>query len=59
MSCAARGARVDDALVARGVRIERYDGFPQDEKGIMCGPGHSIAWFKDPSGNIPSVLWEG
>jgi len=50
---------VDDALVARGVRIERYDGFPQDEKGIMCGPGHSIAWFKDPSGNIPSVLWEG
>jgi predicted enzyme related to lactoylglutathione lyase len=46
---------VDD-LAARGVSFERYDGFDQDEKGIMHGPGPHIAWFKDPAGNILSVL---
>jgi predicted enzyme related to lactoylglutathione lyase len=48
---------VDD-LVARGVQIERYDGFNQDEKGIARGNGPSIAWFKDPAGNILSVIEE-
>jgi catechol 2,3-dioxygenase-like lactoylglutathione lyase family enzyme len=48
-------AAVDD-LVGRGVSIERYDDFEQDEKGIMRGPGPAIAWFKDPSGNVLSVL---
>lgn len=48
-------AAVDD-LASRGVGIERYDGFEQDEKGIMRGPGPAIAWFKDPSGNVLSVL---
>lgn len=48
-------AAVDD-LVSRGVSLERYDGFEQDEKGIMRGPGPQIAWFKDPSGNVLSVL---
>jgi catechol 2,3-dioxygenase-like lactoylglutathione lyase family enzyme len=46
---------VDD-LAGRGVSFERYDGFDQDEKGIARGPGPSIAWFKDPAGNILSVL---
>lgn len=46
---------VDD-LVARGVSFVRYEGFPQDEKGIMRGNGPDIAWFTDPSGNILSVL---
>jgi catechol 2,3-dioxygenase-like lactoylglutathione lyase family enzyme len=45
-----------DELTSRGVGIERYDGFEQDEKGIARGPGPSIAWFKDPAGNILSVL---
>jgi catechol 2,3-dioxygenase-like lactoylglutathione lyase family enzyme len=45
-----------DALLAEGVTMERYDGFGQDEKGIARGPGPSIAWFKDPAGNILSVL---
>jgi len=45
-----------DELVSRGVNIERYDNFEQDEKGIMRGPGPQIAWFKDPSGNVLSVL---
>ena len=48
---------VDD-LVARGVRFERYDGFDQDEKGILRAQdgGPAIAWFTDPAGNILSVL---
>ena len=48
-------AAVDD-LASRGVGFERYDGFDQDEKAIARGPGPSIAWFKDPAGNILSVL---
>jgi predicted enzyme related to lactoylglutathione lyase len=44
-----------DELAARGVEFERYDGFEQDEKGIAHGPGPTIAWFKDPAGNILSV----
>src|SRR4051794_10309423 len=48
---------VDD-LAARGVRFERYDGSEQDEKGIFRGGGPYIAWFKDPAGNILSVLQE-
>jgi len=45
-----------DGLVGRGVSIERYEGFDHDEKGIVRGPGPQIAWFKDPSGNVLSVL---
>ena len=47
-------------LTDRGVRFEKYDG-PQiktDEKGIMRGNGPTIAWFKDPAGNILSVVDE-
>jgi catechol 2,3-dioxygenase-like lactoylglutathione lyase family enzyme len=48
-----------DELTARGVRLERYDGFDQDEKGIADGNGGPrIAWFTDPAGNILSVLQE-
>jgi catechol 2,3-dioxygenase-like lactoylglutathione lyase family enzyme len=46
-----------DELTSRGVRFERYDGFEQDEKGVSRAPeGPPIAWFKDPAGNILSVL---
>jgi len=46
-----------DELTAEGVEFERYEGFEQDEKGIARGGGGpTIAWFKDPSGNILSVL---
>jgi catechol 2,3-dioxygenase-like lactoylglutathione lyase family enzyme len=47
-----------DELAACGVRFERYDGFDQDEKGIARGGGPYIAWFKDPAGNVLSVLQE-
>jgi catechol 2,3-dioxygenase-like lactoylglutathione lyase family enzyme len=50
--------RAVDELAGRGVRFERYDGFEQDEKGIARGPGPQIAWFKDPAGNVLSVLQE-
>jgi predicted enzyme related to lactoylglutathione lyase len=47
-----------DGLAARGVAFERYDAFEQDDKGIARGNGPDIAWFKDPAGNILSVLEE-
>ena len=49
-----------DALAAAGVQFERYEGMGQDERGIARPPspddGPSIAWFKDPAGNILAVL---
>ena len=46
-------------LVDAGVRFEQYDGELQtDSKGIFRGGGPLIAWFKDPAGNILSVLEE-
>jgi catechol 2,3-dioxygenase-like lactoylglutathione lyase family enzyme len=48
-----------DELTRRGVRFERYDGFDQDEKGILRGEGPPIAWFTDPAGNVLSVLEGG
>jgi catechol 2,3-dioxygenase-like lactoylglutathione lyase family enzyme len=46
-----------DQLDQRGVRFERYDGLGEaDDKGIYRGQGPDIAWFKDPAGNILSVL---
>ncbi len=50
---------VVDGLAERGVEFERYDDFDQDDKGIFRGEGPLIAWFKDPAGNILSVLKEG
>jgi catechol 2,3-dioxygenase-like lactoylglutathione lyase family enzyme len=47
-----------DELAARGVRFEHYEGFAQDDKGIAREQGPAIAWFKDPAGNILSVLEE-
>lgn len=45
-------------LTKQGVRIEHYDlpDLKTDEKGIYRGNGPTIAWFKDPDGNILSVL---
>ncbi|OLB65565.1 MAG: glyoxalase [Actinobacteria bacterium 13_2_20CM_2_72_6] len=45
-----------DELTGRGVRFERYEGMPVDEKGIMRAGGPLIAWFTDPAGNVLSVL---
>ena len=53
-----------DALTGAGIKMEHYDGqqgIKTDAKGIARGApdgsqGPSIAWFRDPSGNIVSVL---
>src|SRR5881398_3072273 len=50
-----------DELTGRGVRFEHYEDGPRaDGKGILRGKsqnlGPDIAWFKDPAGNILSVI---
>jgi catechol 2,3-dioxygenase-like lactoylglutathione lyase family enzyme len=50
-----------DELTKQGVLLDHYDNGPKvDEKGIVrgraAGMGPDIAWFKDPAGNILSVL---
>jgi len=47
-----------DELTKRGVRFKIYNqpNLKTDERGIFRGGGPVIAWFKDPAGNILSVL---
>jgi len=47
-----------DELSQRGARFEVYDepNLQTDARGISRGNGPTIAWFKDPAGNILSVL---
>jgi catechol 2,3-dioxygenase-like lactoylglutathione lyase family enzyme len=46
-----------DELTARGVEFEHYEGMGQDDKGISReDSGPVIAWFKDPAGNVLSIL---
>ena len=47
-----------DELTAAGVFFERYESFDQDERGIARNAGPPIAWFKDPAGNVLSVIEE-
>jgi catechol 2,3-dioxygenase-like lactoylglutathione lyase family enzyme len=47
-----------EGLAERGVTFEPYDGMEQDEKGVSRGMGPTIAWFKDPAGNVLAVLDE-
>jgi catechol 2,3-dioxygenase-like lactoylglutathione lyase family enzyme len=50
-----------DELAGKGVRFESYNegDLVTDEKGISHGGGPNIAWFRDPAGNILSVLEAG
>jgi catechol 2,3-dioxygenase-like lactoylglutathione lyase family enzyme len=52
--------RAVDDLARHGVHCESYNegGPATDAKGIFRGAGPKIAWFKDPAGNILSVLEE-
>lgn len=46
-----------DELSEKGVQFEHYDGeIETDEKGIHRNGGPTIAWFKDPAGNILSIV---
>jgi catechol 2,3-dioxygenase-like lactoylglutathione lyase family enzyme len=41
-------------LAERGIIFESYEGV--DEKGVYRKWGPPIAWFKDPAGNVLSVI---
>ena len=46
---------VDD-LSGKGIRFERYDGLPQDDRAIWQTPDNAlVAWFRDPDGNVLSL----
>ncbi len=47
-----------DYLINNGIELEQYDDFDHDEKGIARsnGGGPSIGWFRDPAGNIISIM---
>lgn len=46
-----------DELISKGITFEQYEGeIKTDEKGILRGMGPVIAWFKDPAGNILSIM---
>ena len=49
-----------DELASMGINLEHYNlpDMKTDQRGIFHGPGHQIAWFKDPAGNILSVIEE-
>jgi len=47
-----------DELTKKGIQFERYEGIPADERAISRGEGPAIAWFRDPAGNLLSVLEE-
>src|SRR5262245_18881891 len=48
-----------DMLTRSGVRFEHYDNaIKTNEKGIFRYSDVQLAWFKDPSGNILSVIQE-
>jgi catechol 2,3-dioxygenase-like lactoylglutathione lyase family enzyme len=53
---AAELATTVDELVEKGVRLERYDGFEQDERGIARNMGPEIGWCTDPAGNIIALI---
>lgn len=49
--------RVIAWLRARGVVFQRFDGFRHDENGAVISPdGARVAWFRDPDGNLLSVV---
>lgn len=46
-------------LTDAGVTLERYDGLPQDDRGVMREWGPPIAWFTDNAGNVLSLIQVG
>lgn len=44
-------------LNSQGIELEKFSNFPQDENGILKIPGgDQVAWFRDPDGNLLSVV---
>jgi catechol 2,3-dioxygenase-like lactoylglutathione lyase family enzyme len=48
---------VINSLTTRGVTFERFPGFAHDDHGVLVTPdGAKVAWFRDPDGNLLSVV---
>ena len=46
-----------ESLMERGIRFERIPGFSHDPMGILATPdGSRVAWFRDPDGNLLSIV---
>jgi catechol 2,3-dioxygenase-like lactoylglutathione lyase family enzyme len=46
-----------DTLAARGIILERFAAFPHDPQGVLTTPdGAQVAWFRDPDGNLLSIV---
>ena len=46
-----------ESLMERGIRFERIPGFSHDSMGILATPdGSRVAWFRDPDGNLLSIV---
>lgn len=44
-------------LCARGIVFERFNGLSHDKNGAVTSPdGARVAWFRDPDGNLLSVV---
>lgn len=57
------GFAVDDLeaemaqLANRGITWERFNGLPHDEQGVVVtSGGDRVAWFRDPDGNLISIV---
>jgi catechol 2,3-dioxygenase-like lactoylglutathione lyase family enzyme len=50
-------AAVMSALSARGIRWERFPGIAHDAAGVLITPDRAkVAWFRDPDGNLLSIV---
>jgi catechol 2,3-dioxygenase-like lactoylglutathione lyase family enzyme len=51
---------IAEAMAARGLQTERFPGFDHDDRGIWRAPdGTKVLWFRDPDGNLLSVVQYG
>jgi catechol 2,3-dioxygenase-like lactoylglutathione lyase family enzyme len=51
---------VAEALAAKGVTTERFEGFAHDPCGVWTAPdGTEVVWFRDPDGNLLSAVRYG
>jgi hypothetical protein len=45
------------AAKARDIQFERFPGFAHDQDGVLVTPdGAKVAWFRDPDGNLLSIV---
>jgi len=51
---------VVEHLANKGIAFERFNAFPHEENGVLITPeGTKVAWFRDPDGNLLSIVQFG